>query len=92
MMAAPHWPQLMIPGTAGLQVTVSYFIHSCDCTFGANDGRIQYTSFMSMTSVESVRLLVMLADVLGSSLKRVVCRCLLELNVVLFSLLDFIVQ
>ena len=32
---------------------------------------------MMMKSVESVRLLVILADVLGSIIKGVVCRCLL---------------
>jgi hypothetical protein len=44
-------------------------------------------------SVESVRLLVILADILGSILKAVVCRCLLlRLNIGPFSLLDCVVH
>ena len=47
---------------------------------------------MMMKSVESVRLLVILADVLGSIIKGVVCRCLLlGLNISPFSLLYYVV-
>ena len=46
-----------------------------------------------MESVESVRLLVILADVLGSIINGVVCRCLLlGLNIGSFSLLDYVVH
>jgi hypothetical protein len=46
---------------------------------------------MMMKSVESVRLLVILADVLGTILKGVVCHCLLlGLNSSPFSLLDYV--
>jgi hypothetical protein len=49
--------------------------------------------FMLMKSVESVRLLVILADVLGSILKAVVCHCLfLGLNIGPFPLLDYVVH
>ena len=48
---------------------------------------------MMMKSVESVRLLVILADVLGRILKGVVCRYLLPgLNIGPFSLLDYVVH
>jgi hypothetical protein len=49
---------------------------------------------MMMTkSIESVRLLVILADVLGSILKAVVCRCLLLVfNIGPFPLLDYVVH
>jgi hypothetical protein len=48
---------------------------------------------MMLKSVESVRLLVTLADVLGSIIKGVVCRCLLlRLNMGPFSLLDYVVH
>jgi hypothetical protein len=48
---------------------------------------------MMMKSVESVRLLVILADVLGSILKGVVCRCFLfGINIDPFSLLDYVVH
>ena len=47
---------------------------------------------MMIMSIESVRLLVILADVLGIILKAVVCRCLLlGLNIGPFSLLDYLV-
>ena len=46
-----------------------------------------------MKSVESLRLLVILADVLGSIMKGVDCRCLLlGLNISPFSLLDYVVH
>ena len=49
-------------------------------------------TMMMMKSVESVRLLVILADVLGNILKGVVCRCiLLGLNICPFPLLDYCV-
>jgi hypothetical protein len=45
---------------------------------------------MMMMSVESVRLLLILADVLGSILQGVVCHCLFHgLNIGPFSLLDY---
>ena len=48
---------------------------------------------MMMKSVESVRLLVILADVLSSIIKGVVCRCLLlGLDVGPFPLLDYVVH
>ena len=48
---------------------------------------------MMMMSVASVRLLVILAGVLGSIIKGVVCRCLLlGLNISPFSLLDCVVH
>ena len=48
---------------------------------------------MMIKSVESVRLLVILADLLGSIIKRVVCRCiLLGLDIGPFSLLDYVVH
>ena len=48
---------------------------------------------MMMKSVESVRLLVILADVLGSIIKGVVFRCLLlGINISPFSLLDYVVH
>ena len=48
---------------------------------------------MMMNSVESVRLLVILADVLGSIIKGVVCRCLLlGLSIGPFSFLDYVVH
>ena len=48
---------------------------------------------MMMKYVESVRLLVILADVLGSIIKGVVCRCLLlGLNISSFYLLDYVVH
>ena len=46
-----------------------------------------------MKSVQSVRLLVILADVLGSILIGVVCHCLLlGLNIGPFLLLDYFIQ
>ena len=46
-----------------------------------------------MKFVESVRLLVILTDALGSILKALVCRCLLlGLNIGPFSLLDYLLQ
>ena len=46
-----------------------------------------------MKSVESVILLVILTDVLGSIIKGVVCRyLLLGLNISPFSLLDYVVH
>jgi hypothetical protein len=47
---------------------------------------------MMMKSVESVRLLVILADVLGSIIKGVVFRWLLGLNISPFSLLDYVIH
>jgi hypothetical protein len=44
---------------------------------------------MMIKSVESERLLVILAEVLGSIIKGVVCRCLLLSP---FSLLDYVVH
>ena len=47
---------------------------------------------MMMKSIESLRLLVILADVLGSVLKGIICRCLrLGLNIGPFSLLECVV-
>ena len=48
---------------------------------------------LTMKSVESVRLLVILVDALGSILKGLVCRCLLlGFNICPFSLLDLVVH
>ena len=48
---------------------------------------------MMTNSVESLRLVVILADVLGSILKGVVYRCLfLGINIAPFSLLDYVVH
>ena len=48
---------------------------------------------LMMKFVESVRLLVILADVLGSIIKGVVCSCLLlGINISPFSLLDCVVH
>ena len=48
---------------------------------------------LMIKSVESVRLLVIIADLLGSIIKGVICRCLLlGLNISPVSLLDYVVH
>ena len=57
------------------------------CGGGDDDDGVMIVMMMMMKSVESVRLLVILADVLGSILKGVVCHyLLLGFNICPFSL------
>ena len=60
---------------------------------GVQEVRWEGRGTLMMMSVESVRLLGILADVLGSFLKGVVCRCLLlGINIGPFFILDYVVH
>ena len=68
--------------------------HSQNIVSMIKSRRLRWAGHLTrMETAYSVRLLVILADVLGSILKGVVSRCLLlEFNMCPFSLLDYVVH